>query len=172
MKTSILSFLAVIGFTATGFAAIPSVLTGPVLNPANNHYYYLLDTENWTSSQSKALSMGGHLVTINDAAENAWVSATFQNFGGVTRDLWTGLNDATTEGTFQWASGEALSLSNWHSGQPDDGGNEDYVHMWGGNTFHTMFGWQIGGWNDYQDLSSYGLGRTHLNGFGSVSVSD
>ena len=69
MKNTILSIIAVIAVTATSFAAIPSVLTGPVLNPANNHNDYLLDTENWTSTQSKALSMGGHLVTINDAAE-------------------------------------------------------------------------------------------------------
>jgi hypothetical protein len=159
MKTSILSIFSILGISMSAFAAIPAVLTGPILNPANNHHYYLLDTETWTSSQSKAVSLGGNLVTINNAAENAWVSATFQNFGGVTRDLWTGLNDATTEGTFQWASGEALSFSNWQSFQPDNGGaDEDYVHMWGGNTFHSGFGWQIGGWNDYENLSSYGSG--------------
>ncbi len=161
MKKTILSIFAIIGVSMSAFAAIPSVLTGPILNPANNHYYYLLDTENWTSSQSKAVSLGGNLVTINNAAENAWVSATFQNYGGIARDLWTGLNDVATEGTFVWASGEAFSFSNWQPAQPDNGGpSEDYVHMWGGNTFHSGFGWQIGRWNDYEDLSSYGSGST------------
>ncbi len=41
MKKTILSIFAIIGVSMSAFAAIPSVLTGPILNPANNHYYYL-----------------------------------------------------------------------------------------------------------------------------------
>jgi len=155
-KFLIPTLAAIIGCSLQAMAASP--LTGPILNPANNHYYYLLSSDNWTGSQSQALSLGGNLVTINDAAENAWVASTFLNYGGITRDLWTGLNDAATEGTFVWANGEAFSYSNWEPGQPDNGfgGGENYVHMYGGGTYHEASGWQAGGWNDFQDLSLYG----------------
>jgi hypothetical protein len=57
-----------------------------VVNPANHHLYYLLDAASWTRSEAESLSMGGHLVTINDEAENNWVTDTF----ALDRNLWIG----------------------------------------------------------------------------------
>src|SRR5262245_55208746 len=87
-------------------SALASVVTGPVYNPANGHSYYLLNTATWTASEAEAVSLGGHLVTVNDSAENSFLLSNFSNYGGVTRALWTGLNDAAVEGTFAWTSGE------------------------------------------------------------------
>jgi len=151
--------LGTFGLTLIGRAA---TLSGPIQNPANNHYYYLLGSDNWTASQSQALGLGGNLVTINDAAESDWVVTTFLNFGGVSRDLWTGLNDVATEGTFQWVSGESFTYSNWQPGQPDNGFNdgtqypvENYVHIFGGTTTEQLPGWSPGKWNDVQDIAGY-----------------
>jgi hypothetical protein len=59
-----------------------SFIGGPVVNPANNHLYYLLDTTGWVESEDFAVnSLDGHLVTINDAAENQWVFDTFGSSG-------------------------------------------------------------------------------------------
>ena len=44
------------------------VLVANKLNPANGHLYSLLDTATWTASEAEAIALGGHLVTINDAA--------------------------------------------------------------------------------------------------------
>lgn len=150
--------LGTLGLSAISQAA---PISAPIQNPANNHFYTLLSSDTWTASQSQALGLGGNLVTINNAAENAWVVTTFMNYGGVTRDLWTGLNDAATEGTFQWVSGESFTYSNWEPGTPDNGAgyvpNENYVHIYGGGTTRdTNLGWQVGRWNDYEDLASYG----------------
>ena len=56
-----------------------SVLTGPFSYPGNGHTYYLLSQDTWTASETQAEVMGGHLATINDAAEQSWVFATFGN---------------------------------------------------------------------------------------------
>jgi hypothetical protein len=159
MKNLTIRTLVAVGTLGLSPISQAMPISAPIQNPANNHYYFLLGSDNWTASQSQALSLGGNLVTINDAAENAWVVTTFLNYGGMNRDLWTGLNDAATEGTYQWASGEPFTYSNWQPGQPDNGGgyypNENYVHIYGGTTTEQLPGWTPGKWNDLQDIAGY-----------------
>ena len=127
----------------------PVVIGGPVVNPSNGHTYYLLSSETWTASQAFALTLGGNLVTINDAAENDWV---FNMWGD--HFLWIGLNDSQNEGTFVWVSGEALTFTNWANGEPNNAnGDEDYVNMYP-NSFST------GEWNDCDN----GVRCTGFNG--------
>lgn len=129
--------------------ASAGVMTGPVMNPGNNHQYYLLTPSSWQDAEAEALTLGGHLATINDAAEDAWVFSTFGSYGGTDRSLWIGLNDAANEGTFTWISGDPATYRNWFGGQPDnnDGplGGEDYVHILKtGSAFNAT----PGKWND------------------------
>lgn len=119
---------------------------GPVINPANGHYYFLLSPTDWLSSQTQAVGLGGNLVTINDLAENNWVYATF---GGLSKPLWLGLTDKDSEGTFGWVSGEAFTFSLWNAGEPNNGGgfvpDEDYVYMVESNPGLPLI---PGRWND------------------------
>jgi len=111
--------------------AFASVIGGPIINPANDHSYYLLDFSSWTDAETEAISLSGHLVTINDEDENVWVTETFGNFEGVNYVLlWIGLNDAENEGTFVWASGDSVTYTNWHAGEPNAAfQGEDYGHI-------------------------------------------
>ncbi|MBI2526834.1 MAG: PEP-CTERM sorting domain-containing protein [Candidatus Rokubacteria bacterium] len=108
----------------------------PKYNPATGHWYDLVSdgpTGDWYVAESNAVLLGGHLVTINDVAENIWVSGQF----GLT--YWIGFNDAATEGTWKWISGEPVSYTFWGSGEPNDSGvGEDWAVM----------GWAGGFWND------------------------
>lgn len=120
------------------------------------HTYYLLSPGTWTGSEAAAVGFGGHLVAINDAAENAFVTNRFGVATGVFashNDLWIGLTDQLTEGTFVWADGSPLGYQNWVLHEPNDcapvagGGciSEDYVHMgWWANP--------LGQWNDIPDV--------------------
>jgi hypothetical protein len=104
-----------------------AILVGPTVNPANGHTYYLLQPATWTASELEAVGLGGHLATIDDAAENAWVYTTFN---GDARTLWIGLTDQASEGTFVWISGSTSTYRNFNPGEPNNfGGDEDYVHM-------------------------------------------
>ncbi|MEO1348073.1 MAG: NF038122 family metalloprotease [Cyanobacteria bacterium J06635_15] len=97
--------------------------------------YLLTDSVmTWADAQAYAESLGGNLVTINDAAENQWLKNTF----GTTEALWIGFSDAETEGIWKWASGEASLYTDWAPNQPDDHlGNQDYAilsHIWDSST--------------------------------------
>ncbi|WCJ60887.1 FG-GAP-like repeat-containing protein [Fontisphaera persica] len=86
-------------------------------------YFFTASGLTWRDAQTQALARGGHLVTINDAEENAWILA---NFGS---DFFIGLNDENEEGVWGWASGEPVTYLNWNGGEPNNAGNEDYVQF-------------------------------------------
>jgi len=159
MKPSFINILLLLGAVAVVNTSQAVVVSGPVVNPANNHSYYLLGPATWTASQTQAIGLGGNLVTINDAAENTFVTSTFLNFGGIRRDLWIGLSDTVVEGTYKWADGTPFSYSNWEPGQPDNGDgafpNEDWIHIYGGTTSEHVAGWTPGLWNDSRDVADY-----------------
>src|SRR5262245_32537576 len=88
------------------------------INIANGHTYYLLENSNWTDAENAAIGLGGHLVTINDAAENDWV----WNRWATNRNLWIGLyapTNAAPPESFRWASGESSAYRNWHTLEPN-----------------------------------------------------
>ena len=147
---------------AAAAPVVAAVLDGPIVNPANGHSYYLLSQNDWTGSQAEAVALGGHLVTIDDPAENTWVFQTLSTFGGTDRALWIGYNDKASEGSFVWSSGMIPGGTLWSGGQPDNGfpgpdpPGEDYVHMlWPTHITESL-------WNDFQNLS--GVNGYPLNG--------
>ncbi len=110
-------FLSAIGL-ATG--ASPSFASGPdrgawVYNPVTHHYYAQVDGVTWADAEALGVKLGGHLVTVNDQAEQEWLVATFPQDW-----LWIGLNDRGREGRWEWSSGARLSYVNWGPGEPDD----------------------------------------------------
>src|SRR5262245_6959708 len=65
-----------------------TIAQGPVVS--GGHLYFRLSNSNWTAAQAASVALGGHLVTINDAAENTFVLSTFANAPGSGR-VWLGL---------------------------------------------------------------------------------
>lgn len=141
--------LALLVFTVPGVHA--AVEVGPRTNAANGHVYYLLTTNNWTLAEAEAVKLGGHLVTINDDAEQTWVYSTFGS-----NEVWIGLTDRNVEGTFEWVSGETSTYRNWDPGEPNNAvsgnGNQDYVHIYA-NTNSTVS--RRGKWDDRSETESF-----------------
>lgn len=123
-------------------------------NPANGHQYAAVDCGTWTQCEAQAVALGGHLASVNDAAENAWLVSTFTP----TKNYWIGLTDKDQEGVWKWTSGEAFGYSNWRSGQPDNwngSSTESFVHM----NYHTSDTHQLDGkWNDVTDFAGFATG--------------
>ncbi|MDJ0903037.1 MAG: PQQ-dependent sugar dehydrogenase [Xenococcus sp. MO_188.B8] len=91
-----------------------------------NRYLFTSPGLTWQEAQAEATSLGGDLVTINDEAEEKWLRENFSE----TEQLWIGLNDAETEGQFQWSSGQPVTYTNWAPGEPNDfDGIQDFAIM-------------------------------------------
>ncbi|MFO1196837.1 MAG: lectin-like protein [Burkholderiaceae bacterium] len=116
------------------------------------HSYFLLESANWSTSETAAQALGGHLVTVNDQAENNWIYSTFAQPGNPGLDLWIGLYRPA--GTWAWANGEAVSYTNWQPGQPDQV-NENYAHMYAMYDPPHFPTWTGGAWNNFTDTASY-----------------
>jgi tetratricopeptide (TPR) repeat protein len=98
-----------------------------VLNPKNNHLYlHSLDagfeTEStWVEARDYCASQGGHLVTIQDVAENEFV---YELTNGSS---WLGATDEEQEGTWLWVTGEPVQYTNWNVDEPSNLDDEDYL---------------------------------------------
>jgi hypothetical protein len=102
-----------------------------VQNPANGHYYRLTEEGMpWAGAEAKAVEWGGHLVTINDAAEEAWLRTQFYP-ADLRAGFWIGYNDIAEEGSFVWSSGEMPGYENWCPDEPNDLNGEDAANMEG-----------------------------------------
>ena len=108
----------------------------------DGHWYALTDAPmTWTAAESVGVACGGHLVTVNSLDENNWIVSTFGS-----DPLWIGLvqdpQGAEPNGGWGWSSGEALSLTHWFPGEPNNiVVDEDYGMM---NYHDDMTGY----WND------------------------
>jgi hypothetical protein len=90
----------------------------------------------WIVAESDCESDGGHLIVIDDNAENTWLTGelTARNSG----DTWVGASDHVSEGSFKWVTGSAVGFATWDINEPNNsGGIEDCVE--------TLAG---GFWND------------------------
>jgi hypothetical protein len=107
--------------------------------------------------------LGGNLVRINDAAENAYVDTI-----GAGGNYWIGGNDIATEGTWVWTAGPAPThfwqgtaggsaqnglYTNWNANEPNDAGGEDAAIQ--NNN---------GGWNDLPSTGNNQTGMAELPG--------
>lgn len=95
------------------------------------HTYYLLAAKWWHESEEEAASLGGHLVTLNNAAEHDFV---YSNFGPTAIasapttgkvNLWIGLCDPLMDDGLEWCDGAAVDYLNFFPGQPQQNHNDE-----------------------------------------------
>jgi hypothetical protein len=149
-------------FLLTTFAAASAVqATTWIVNPANGHlygatdgYYRGIDKGGriglqptvW-DAEALAVSLGGHLVTINGPEEQEWLLTSFgtvatDDSDNLVENFWIGLNDLEIEGDFRWFSGDPVTYVNWAFTEPSNDQGEDVVAL-----DHPSVG-PLGQWND------------------------
>lgn len=139
---------AVTGSGTLTVAQLP--LLGDVTDKVTGQRYVAVAATTWTGAEALGVALGGHLVSIGDAAEQEFVWQNFRTLGGVDRRIWIGFSDQTVEGSFAWSDGTPAKYTNWNTGEPNNSGNtEDYAEMLGSS----------GKWND---LNNTGSGYPHI----------
>ena len=102
----------------------------------------------WYEAKADAEARGGHLATITSESEQELVNEISNDIGHV----WIGGTYASTEGSWEWVTGENWGFDNWNIGDPNVGGNSQYfLTLLGGNT-----GQPVGKWNDTYDRTHSG----------------
>jgi basic membrane lipoprotein Med (substrate-binding protein (PBP1-ABC) superfamily)/fibronectin type 3 domain-containing protein len=111
-----------------------------VASDFGSHRYQRIETTMpWHEARDYCASLGGHLVTINSAEENAFVYS-------LSPSSWLGASDEAVEGVWTWVTGEPWIYTNWAPYEPNNGtwpGHDGpYEH------FLTFTPGYPGQWND------------------------
>ena len=135
--------------------------------------YHLVANENserihWKESEAFAVSLGGHLVTVNSAAENDFLLSTFaeaaqeakstaHSTGGLL-SMWIGYRDLASEGNFDWVGGGGTGYTNWLTGQPQGSeADEDFAALLATSDFGPAGKWHDVFGNFRGDDVTYGI---------------
>lgn len=92
------------------------------------HRYQVFENQasTWVEAENYCQSLGGHLATISCQEENDFIYQVMVNAGYTS--AYFGLTDHDKEGTWIWVTGEPVTYTNWHSGEPNsENANEDYA---------------------------------------------
>ena len=160
----------------SGDSLQPGLETGSIKYLSSNGHYYEYVPGGFTWSQARDLAASktfngatGYLATITSAAENAFL-ANLRN-----GDAWIGASDADTEGVWKWVTGPETRIVFWNGGkdgsaaagqyanwqpgrEPNNAGNEDFAHMWGGGYWNDREGNGTAGY-----FVEYGGSSTYSN---------
>ncbi|KAI8512554.1 Collectin-11 [Branchiostoma belcheri] len=77
-------------------------------------YKFSTDKKNFTDARSACQAAGGHLAMPKDKATNDFLVKQLKAKN--ISEIWIGLTDLVTEGTFVFEDGTSLSWSNWAQG--------------------------------------------------------
>lgn len=78
------------------------------INPANRHAYKRIECQSPEEAIERAKEEGAHLVSINNAAEQAWLLYVFGR-----ENYWIGFTDGIKKNDKEWDDGDPLTYTNW-----------------------------------------------------------
>lgn len=124
---------------ASSLSSTNSVPNG--LSTYNGHYYAVInESMSWTDAMEYCTSLGGHLVTIQDKAEQDFVTSLVKK-NPKKNTYWIGLTGENNH--YSWVTGEPLKYKNWADGEPNNS-SETAVHLYA-NVVAEKY---VGLWND------------------------
>ena len=107
-------------------------------------YLFCTTTDSWSNMAARCAGFTDgmtsyHLVHLDDAAENSWVSTEASAVSAGT--WWIGLSQPSGSGAWRWTNGVEVATTFWAADEPNDGG-------WGGNEDCVELRAASAEWND------------------------
>ena len=116
---------------------------------------------NWNDASEYCLSLGGYLATISDQAENDAIYSQIVKQGYKT--AYFGLTESYQEKNWQWVTGEPVTYTNWHSGEPNSESSREDFGMF-------YYKYTDGTWNDGDfESGTVSGGRTFICEWGDFA---
>ena len=104
-----------------------------------SQYYCSINPATWPQAEASCVANGGHLASVNSAAENNFLANILTN-----QTAWIGLNDEASEGNFTWTNGDPVSYTNWYEDQPNNyNGSQDYVEMLSDGLWNDQYNYKV-----------------------------
>jgi hypothetical protein len=158
MKKLCLTNLILMSIILLMFVSFTAVANAYEWQPYNGHEYSLTENwEPWVIAEQEAVNVGGHLATVNDQAENVWLSSTFKDVISIDRNGGTPGKGAAYIGYYfndtawEWISGEPVTYTNPASFFPN-GGTHGYLltdgHPWAVHGTWDAAWWVSDTWQD------------------------
>lgn len=127
--------------------------TGATYFSGTRHCYAVVnEPATYEAAQEQCVTLGGHLVTLANQAENDFV------WNLNSEEHWIGASDgkaptSSGKGTFTWLTGEPFAYTNWSKHQPDGSSTDCGASGLTGPCYeHCAFQWtggeHDGEWND------------------------
>lgn len=93
--------------------------------------YVVKNKVTWDIAVDICEETGGRMaeITTPEIQEHVYTELIASRYPEIT--VYFGLTDAEDEGQWQWLSGEEVSYTNWHSGQPDGKKYENHAGFYG-----------------------------------------
>jgi hypothetical protein len=123
-------------------------ITGPISEWNGNRYQVFDVYMTWTEAEAYCRRIGGHLVTITSAQEQAMVESML---GSAEKyEYWIGAYRPDGMETYVWVTGEPFTYSNWAEGQPDKDreGLERYAQIFSQTLDDGSYYFPAYEWND------------------------
>lgn len=96
----------------------------PNVYNGNGHKYEIINrTMSWTDAKRYCEERGGHLATIVDSGEQAFIENLLSREGD-KRYYWLG-GYCGSDRRFQWLTGEHFDYTNWMPGEPNNSENKE-----------------------------------------------
>jgi len=92
-----------------------------MVGPDASCFVHVTTPKTYLQAKAACEAMNAHLAYLKSATLDTFAE---QFVGSV--DTWIGGSDRVTEGTFLWEDGTAFAFTNWHTGEPNNGGGGTY----------------------------------------------